>query len=281
MLKPATKVRATEFFHTRAKQMFLAKRVAAARRLAAIGKMPNGGQISCRLIERVKAAVCGGSVVSMSIAVRACSAIVIATLGSLANAAAVAASAPAETMRFAIMRNGEQIGTHAIEISHTGAETNVRIATDLAVKVLFVTAYRLQHSAVERWVNGQLVAFNSSTDNNGVRHKVSASRSPSGLEVEADGKTTRVDQNVLPASLWNAELMRRKAAMDPQDGQVDPISVTDDGTEELNLGVRTLKAHHYEIKGRYSQDVWYDERGRLVQVKLFGRDGSVISYTPM
>src|SRR5215831_11308469 len=101
--------------------------------------------------------------------------------------------------RFAIMRNGEQIGTHAIEITRTGPETNVRITTDLTVKVLFVTAYRLQHNATERWVNGQLVAFESTTDNNGVRHKVSASRGASGLEVQADGKTTRVDQNVLPA----------------------------------------------------------------------------------
>jgi hypothetical protein len=217
----------------------------------------------------------------MSIAVRACTAIVIAMFNPLIAAAAAAADTPAETMRFVIMRNGEQIGTHAIEISRAGPETNVRITTDLTVTVLFITAYRLQHSATERWVNGQLVAFSSTTDNNGVRHKVSATRSASGLEVDADGKTNRVDQTVLPASLWNPDLMRRKAAMDPQDGQVDPISVTDDGTEALNFGARTLKARHYEIKGRYTQDVWYDERGRLVQVKLIGSDGSVISYTPI
>ena len=70
-------------------------------------------------------------------------------------------------------------------------------------------------------------------------------------------------------------------ARDTQDGQVDPISVTDNGTEDLSLGSRALKAHHYEIKGRYSQDIWYDERGRLVQVKLIGSDGSVISYEPI
>ncbi len=217
----------------------------------------------------------------MRIAVGIFSAIMTATLGGLAAAATVAAHTPSETMRFAIMRNGEQIGTHAIEISRTGAETNVRITTDLSVKVLFITAYRLQHSATERWVNGQFVAFNSTTDNNGVRHKVSATRGPSGLEVQADGKTTRVDQNVVPASLWNPELMRRKTALDTQDGQVDLISVTDNGTEDLSFGARALKAHHYEIKGRYSQDIWYDERGRLVQVKLIGSDGSVISYTPI
>ena len=217
----------------------------------------------------------------MRIAAGTFRAIMTATLGTLVTATTVAAHTPAETLQFAIMRNGEQIGTHAIEISRTGPETNVRITTDLSVKVLFITAYRLRHSATERWVNGQLVSFDSTTDNNGVRHKVSATRGPSGLEVQADGKTTRVDQNVVPASLWNPELMRRKTALDTEDGQVDPISVTDNGTEDLSLGARTLKAHHYEIKGRYSQDIWYDERGRLVQVKLVGSDGSVISYKPI
>jgi hypothetical protein len=217
----------------------------------------------------------------MRITVGTFSAIMAATVGGLVVATTAAAHTASETMRFAIMRNGEQIGTHAIEISRTGPETDVRITTDLTVKVLFVTAYRLQHSATEHWMNGQFVAFDSTTDNNGVRHKVSASRGASGLEVQADGKTTRVDQSVLPASLWNPELVRRKTAFDPQDGQVDPISVTDDGTEDLSFGARALKAHHYEIKGRYSQDIWYDEHGRLVQVKLIGSDGSVISYKPI
>ncbi len=101
---------------------------------------------------------------------------------------ATGAQAYAETIRFAIVRNGEQIGTHAIEINRSGPETSVKIATDLDVKVLFVTAYRLQHTATERWVDGRLVALNSSTDNNGTRHKVSVIETPAGMEVRADGK---------------------------------------------------------------------------------------------
>jgi len=204
-----------------------------------------------------------------------------ATLGALLVATAAAAQVPAGTMRFAILRNGDQIGTHAIEISRAGLETNVRITTDLIVKVLFVTAYRLQHSATERWVNGQLVAFNSTTDNNGTRHKVTANLGAAELEVDADGKTSRVDKNIVPASLWNPEILRRKTALDTQDGQVDPIAVSDDGAEELSFDGRTIKAHRYGIKGRFSQDVWYDERGRLVQVKFIVSDGSVISYKPI
>src|SRR5260370_2100278 len=134
----------------------------------------------------------------MRFTVGALSAIMSATLGALAGATTVTAPTPAETLRFAIMRNGEQIGTHAIEISRTGLETNVRITTDLSVKVLFVTAYRLQHNATERWVNGQLEAFDSTTDNNGVLHNVSATRRPSGLAAQAAGTTRRVGHNSVP-----------------------------------------------------------------------------------
>jgi len=213
-----------------------------------------------------------------------------AMLGALAAATAVAqtppaptptAQVPAGTLRYAILRNGDQIGTHTIEIGRTGAETNVRITTDLTVTVLMITAYRLQHSATERWVKDQLVAFNSTTDNNGTRHKVTATGGASGLEVNVDGNTSKVDKTVVPESLWNPEMLKRKTAFNTLDGLVETLTVTDAGTEDLSIDGRAIKAHHYAIKGKFSQDVWYDERGRLVQVKLIGSDGSVISYKPI
>src|SRR6516165_6906497 len=86
------------------------------------------------------------------------------TFGALAAATAAAQTPPAPapavqvpagTLRYAILRNNDQIGTHTIEINRAGPETNVRVNTDLTVTVLFVTAYRLQHSATERWVKDQ------------------------------------------------------------------------------------------------------------------------------
>jgi len=187
----------------------------------------------------------------------------------------------AETMRFAITRNGDQIGTHSIDINRAGANISVSIATDLVVKVLFVTAYHFQHSASEHWVNGRLVALDSTTDNNGTRHQVSIVMKTTGLEMEADGKASRVDRNIMPASLWNPELVRRAVVLDTQDGDIVPLSVVDQGMEELAIEARIVKAHHYTIKSRFSQDVWYDEQQHLVQAKLIGRDGSVILYKPI
>jgi hypothetical protein len=202
-------------------------------------------------------------------------------LAVLAFGANAAPGASTESIRFAIMRNGDQIGTHTIEITRGPRETSVNMATELAVKVLFVTAYHLQYTTSERWVGGRLVALNAESDDNGTHHKVSAALKPTGLEVDADGKTSTVDKNIIPATLWNPEVVKRSEVLDPKDGEVVPITVADQGPEDLTIDGRTVKARHYVITGKFPQDIWYDQKGRLVQSSLVAPDGSVILYKPM
>src|SRR5262249_15986307 len=101
-------------------------------------------------------------------------------LVALAFGANAAPGAP-ETLRFAIMRNRDQIGTHTVEINRGPKETSVNMSTDLAVKVMFITAYHLQYTTSEKWVGGKLVALNSQSDDNGTKYKVSATLKPNGL----------------------------------------------------------------------------------------------------
>jgi hypothetical protein len=187
----------------------------------------------------------------------------------------------AETLQYAIMRKGEQIGTHKVELRRTGKETSVNVETNVEVKVLFVTAYRFQHTATERWMNGHLVALDSETDDNGTQHKLTVALKGAALQVDADGAAAQVDKNIIPASLWNPELVRQSVMLDTQNGQVMPISVVDGGSEQVTVESGPAMAHHYTIKGKFSQDVWYDSRGRLVQSQLVAKDGSVISYKLM
>jgi hypothetical protein len=197
---------------------------------------------------------------------------------------AVAAGPPTavpETMRFAIVRNGQQIGTYAIEINRNGPETSVAAVTDLTVKVLFVTAYRLQHTENERWVNGRLVALQSTSDDNGTRHSVSATAKGSNLEVMVDGKASLIDPNVMVENFWNPQLLARPTMLNTQDGQVTRVSVSDGGEEDLTINDQTVRTHRYTVNSRYSQDIWYDSQAHLVQAKFLASDGSVIMYVPI
>jgi len=181
-------------------------------------------------------------------------------------------------MRFAVMRNGQQIGNNTIELRRSGSETTVHMVTHVEVKIAFVTVYRFDQTETERWVGGKLMALNAVTDDNGTLHRVRASRADDKLMIEANGKTTEVAGNTIPASLWNPLLLEKSVAFNPQDGKIMPIAVTDRGEDQLVVQGRAKRARHYVIKSTFPQDVWFDEARQLLKVELKGSDGSTIRY---
>src|SRR5438067_1307039 len=148
-------------------------------------------------------------------------------LAALFSAEGARAEAAAETMRFAVMRNGQQIGSNTIELRRNGSETTVHMVTHVEVKIAFVTVYRFDQTETERWVGGKLMALNAVTDDNGTPHRVKATRANDKLAIEADGKATEIAGNTIPASLWNPLLLEKTVAFNPQDGTMMPIAVTD------------------------------------------------------
>jgi hypothetical protein len=202
--------------------------------------------------------------------------IIFAIGGMLLMCASAAAQPSKETYTYAIVRKGEQIGTNAVELRRNGQETVVNISTKVEVKVMFITAYRYQHSSSERWVDGRLVSLASKTDDNGTPHRLNISLNGSKLSIDADGKKSSVDADMVPISLWNPLLVKKSIAMDTVNGSLKRISVSDHGIEELVVQRKRTKARHYSIQGQFEQEVWYDDRGRLVQTSLTGRDGSLI-----
>jgi len=204
---------------------------------------------------------------------------VVATL--MLAAPASAAETGVETPTFAVVRNGSQIGTHAIELRRNGPETLVKQSTRIEVKVLFIQAYKFEQDETERWVNNRLVAMDSVTHDNGTDHKLDVRVNGKGLNVEGDGKTAQVDATVMPASIWNAALVKQTVALNVRDGSLMHITVNDMGMDNVTVRGQPVKARHYEIKGPFSQDAWYDDKGNLVQAKFIGSDNSVIMWQLM
>ena len=199
---------------------------------------------------------------------------------ALFSSSAAPAEPMAETLRFAVMREGQQIGTNTIELRRNGSETTVQMMTQVQVKIAFVTVYRFEQTETEHWVGGKLMALSAVTNDNGTRHRVKATRTNDRLTIEADGKTTEVAGNTIPASLWNPLLLEKTVAFNPQDGTMMPIAVTDRGVDQLVVQGRAKRTRHYVINSTFPQDVWYDDARQLVKVELKVSDGSTIRYQP-
>jgi hypothetical protein len=89
---------------------------------------------------------------------------------------------------FDIVRGNDKIGTDMIDIERQNDTTTIKIKKDVSVKVMFIEAYRYEHSCNETWKNGQLVAFKSRTNDNGTKHSIAVTAAPDKLSMDADGK---------------------------------------------------------------------------------------------
>jgi hypothetical protein len=206
--------------------------------------------------------------------------LVLGVVAALPFSAAAGSESTDLALNFAVMRNGDQIGTSTVRLSRDGDAMVAQVDTHVQVKIAHVTVYRFDQSETERWVDGQLQALSSLTNDNGTVHKVTARSRGNALAVDADGNASEVGPAVIPVSLWNASLVHETMALNPQDGSLTPVSVIDHGEEQLVLQGRPTTAHHYSIRTSFPQDVWYDRQRQLIKVELHARDGSTIQYQP-
>ena len=202
------------------------------------------------------------------------------TFLALSMAPASADNAAAKIHKvFDIVRGGDKIGTDTVDIERQNDTTTVKIKTDLSVKVMFIEAYRYEHSCYETWKNGQLIAFKSRTNDNGTKHAIDVTAAPDKLSMDADGRQIDLPKTAAPASLWGMGAIHQFDAFDPDTGKRLSIEVTDLGNETLTIHDVTHQAHHYKIAdtltGDFAREVWFDG-DVLVRTKVVGSDNSVI-----
>lgn len=193
-----------------------------------------------------------------------------------------ATQAQAETLNYTVLRDGKTIGTHAVTIDQNGFETNVSVETDIAVKVLFVTAYKFKHTSQEKWANGQLMSIRSTTDDDGTPKVLSAQTENGAITVDSTVKgherRQKADAGTLPASLWNPATVQQNALLNTLDGQVMNIQVQDLGAETVDVGGASLNAQHYALSGELTRDLWFDDAGRLVRMRFPDKTNTEIVY---
>jgi hypothetical protein len=180
---------------------------------------------------------------------------------------------------FDILRNGTPIGTNTIEIDRQDDTTTVKIATNIAVTVMFIEAYRYEHTCTEIWKAGQLVSFSSRTNDNGTKHAIEVTPKQDKLSIEVNGKRSEVPKTVAPASLWTKAVINQPELFEPANGKRLQVKVKDLGEEAVSVNGVTRKARHYKLTDKsgknFERDLWF-EGDTLVRMKLVGSDQSTI-----
>jgi len=198
---------------------------------------------------------------------------------SLALTATAASAMPAQKhLEFSVLKDGNPIGHHQVDLSRNGDEEDVTIQTNVVVKIALVPVYRFEHHDSEIWRNGQLVELHSQTNDDGTKHSLEAGAADGRINVLGDGAQSQAGTGIIPASLWNHDLVKQTLLLNTLTGKQMKVQITDLGDETIQSQGKAIQAHHYQMSGELERELWYDPSNTLVQVRFKAKDDSTILY---
>jgi len=203
-------------------------------------------------------------------------ALLVAGLPAAATPEGEAGYPPTGDVTYAVLRNGDQIGTHEMDFTRDGDRYKVVTRINIAVTVLGVTFFRFVTASDELWVDGKFASFAARTDYDGTLHDVTVRPAGSGLAVADNGVATVTSGDPLPGTLWNPASLKATQLIDPTDGTLKKVQVIDRGIEQITVRGRPLAARHVSFVGELQREVWYGPDDRIVHIEYRGPDGSLV-----
>ena len=189
-----------------------------------------------------------------------------------------AAAAPSN-LSFRALRNGSPIGVHTVSFRQDGERLVVTTRIDISVKVLLFTAFYLRHEAEEVWQAGRLLAVKSTTDDNGVRLRVSGAAVQDGFRIIGEeGPFLAPPQLLTSNMLWDTRMLKADRLIDVQHGGVIGLAVKPLGSALVDTPRGSVRANrHHLITPHYAGTLFHDTSGRWVKA-LIEAKGEIIEY---
>ena len=198
----------------------------------------------------------------------------------------LALPAPAQDLDGAVARwdfdvylNDKKVGKHLFDVTETDGVKQVQSEANFKVKVLFISAYRYEHSAAERWSENCLVEFDASTNANGKRIQVSGEQTSAGFLVESGDSPIEIPECVMTFAYWNPEFLEQPRLLNPQTGEYVDVSVEEIGNELLEVRGQSVTATRFKLTARdVDLTLWYSPDDEWLALESVAKGGHIIRY---
>jgi hypothetical protein len=202
----------------------------------------------------------------------------LATAAPAASTAPMAGFPPPGTLSYVIKRNGDAIGTHEMEFRRDGDRYEVLTRIEVAIKFLGITAFRFENQSTEEWVDGRLASFVSRSNDDGKMHDVVVKpQGDDALWVTENGVRKLFPNVSLIGTLWNPATVSQTRLIDPVDGKLRQVAITDHGAETITVRGRPVNARHVTVIGKsWRREVWYGGDGSILHFEFTAKDDSLI-----
>tara|TARA_B100001250_G_scaffold383127_1_gene376854 strand:- start:296 stop:979 length:684 start_codon:yes stop_codon:yes gene_type:complete len=171
-------------------------------------------------------------------------------------------------IEFDIFRNNKLIGQHIFSFKRDDNKLQVESEINFQIKKLGVVLYKYHVKGTEYFEDGQLVKFNSKTNQNGKEKYVNIKLEDDKLVIDGSSFKGKVPTDYLLGTWWNHSLVKAEAQISAVSGRIIKQKVTFIGKESLKIGDKIYNTLHFNFSSvdkkltkdkKLNTNVWYDE----------------------
>jgi len=191
-----------------------------------------------------------------------------------------ASDARTDQWDFTVFLNDKKVGKHSYKVVRNGDTEEVQSVADFQYKILFIPAYRYEHSNSEQWSNDCLLGFEAQTNANGKYTEVSGRRDGTHFTVQGpNGADERLPECIMSFAYWNPDFLDQSRLLNPQTGEYVDVTVERLPQETLEVRGKPVAATRFRVTA-YEVDLmlWYSEDNRWLALESVAKGGHVIRY---
>ena len=184
-----------------------------------------------------------------------------------------------------IFRNGKLIGYSNYFFTRKGDETIIKNQTKFSVKILGLTIFKVEGYAEEKYINDQLISYNSKTFQNDVKKYVNINFVKDENKFQIKGSSYNGEasvQNII-GNWWNHKILQTNTQISPISGSIKEQVVTFIGKEKINQYGKIYTVDHFTLKSkdmtlprdkRLDFNIWYDPKNASIVKVSYSRMGN-------
>lgn len=172
-------------------------------------------------------------------------------------------------IEFDIYRNNKHIGKHIFSFTNSDEKLAVKSEINFKIKKLGIVFYKYYVNGKEIYKNGELIKFNSKTNQNGKKKYVNMKLENGEYIIDGSAYKGKAPKEYLLGTWWNHSIVKATAQISAVSGRIIKQKVTFLGKETIVLGNKSYDTLHFNFSStdkklvkdkKLNTHVWYDEK---------------------
>jgi len=184
-----------------------------------------------------------------------------------------------------IFRNGELIGYNYYFFTRKGDETIVTNQIKFSVKLLGATIFQVEGYGEEKYINDQLISYDSKTLQNDKEKFVNLvfDKDKNKFNINGSSYSGEASNNNIIGNWWSHKILQTNSQISPISGSIKEQIVTFVGKEKIEQNGQIYEVDHFKLNSkdmslskdkRLDFDIWFDKKNSMIVKVSYSRMGN-------